>query len=83
MYIGTDREDRSVVGITKNINERISSYKTHNPDFEIKYVIPCKDYVLTEKIVKVIMRKYTVNNSTEWFDCSCDHLKIKKKFFFY
>jgi len=76
LYIGSDKENRSVIGISKDMNDRRSHYKTHNPDFEIKYVIPCRDYILTEKIIKKIMEKYTISNSKEWFECDYEKLKI-------
>jgi hypothetical protein len=76
LYIGSDNQNRCVIGISKDINERRSHYNTHNPDLEIKYVIPCRDYILTEKIVKKIMEKYTITNSKEWFECDYEKLKI-------
>ena len=76
VYIGTDNFIRSKVGSTKDENTRISTYKVNNPDFEIKYIIPCNDYKLIERIVKHILKQYTLPNYNEWFSISCEKLKI-------
>jgi hypothetical protein len=76
VYVGTDKEDRSKVGTSVNLEERESNHKSSNVDYSTKYVIPCNDHMLIERIVKCILKKYTVNNSSEWFNISPDKLKV-------
>jgi phage anti-repressor protein len=76
VYIGTDNIDRSKIGSTKDQNSRQSTYKVNNPDFKIKYIIPCNDYLLIERIIKHILKKHTLDNYNEWFNISCDKLKV-------
>ena len=77
IYIAEDSKvNRCVIGTSKDLTTRESNYLTHNPDFEIKYNIACRNYILIETIIKKIMVKYLVNERTkEWFNCSCKQLK--------
>lgn len=76
LYIGSDREDRCVIGISRDMTKRETQYILHNPNFKINYLIPCRDYILTEKIIKKILSKYTTDRSNEWFNINYDKLKI-------
>jgi hypothetical protein len=56
VYIGTDcnnesKIQKSKIGNTKNQNTREITYRTNNPDFQIKYIIPCNNYLLIESII--------------------------------
>lgn len=76
VYIGTDDNKKSKIGITKNRNTRETTYKTNNPDFEIIYIIACNNYLLIENIIKHILKKHTVKNTKEWFSIKPQQLKI-------
>lgn len=76
VYIGTDNKDRSKIGNTKDQNTRVSTYKVNNPNFNIHYIIPCNDYLLIERIIKHILKQHTLENYNEWFNISCNKLKV-------
>lgn len=76
VYIGTDNDERSKIGNTKDQNTRESTYKVNNPNFKIFYIIPCNNYLLIERIIKHILNKHTLHNYYEWFNISCDKLKV-------
>ena len=70
-YIGSDRPDRCVIGISVDVQFREQAYVLHNPDLQIRQVYYCRDYKLIESVIKKIMAKYIYHDrSTEWFGCS-------------
>jgi phage anti-repressor protein len=76
LYIASDQENRSVIGISIDLNEREQAYVLHNPSLKIKYTYFCKDYKTIELFVKKIMRNYVYHDrSSEWFNCTSDQLK--------
>jgi len=76
LYIATDKPDRCVIGISVNMNDREKNYVIHNPDLKIYDIYYCRDYKLTESIIKKIMSKYVYHDrSNEWFNCGPEKVK--------
>lgn len=53
------------IGYTNNINKRMSTYKTHNPTFNLLYV--GEGNKENEKFLHLYFERYRHESSKEWF----------------
>lgn len=68
------------IGITRNIKNRLSTYKTHNPTSSLHYIYHFNhedDARMIESHMKSSNKNELVGTSTEWFYLSVEQLKDK------
>ncbi len=73
IYIMSDGVN-SKIGITSNLQNRISTYKTHNPTATLfsHYICPkAKDI---ETAIKTLFKEKTITSSKEWFNLNPNYL---------
>ena len=68
LYILTDGVNTKI-GITTDLNKRLSSYKTHNPNFQQFKVYACEidEAKRVEGVIKQVFKDKLSSSSKEWF----------------
>jgi hypothetical protein len=68
LYIISDKDNNSKIGITSNLKDRLSTYKTHNPNASLYSHYSCPNARDLETIVKLTFRDRLIEGgSREWF----------------
>lgn len=75
IYILTDGINTKI-GITSNLDNRLSAYKTHNPNFFTYRVFDCdKDQAKKiESVIKLYFKDKLTGPSKEWFSVSAEEI---------